>query len=670
MTEYRYKAFISYSHSDESWARWLHRSLEWYRVPKHIVGRDTARGPIPKRLAPIFRDREELASASDLGSVLENALASSQALIVICSPASARSRWVNEEIRFFKNLGRADEVYCLIVDGEPNADAGKGVECFPPALLEVSESDGASATVEPIAADVRPGGDGKQAAKLKLIAGLLGVGLDEIRQRENQRRQRRLIQIASGAVVGMLIATALATAAFMARAEAERQRVRAEQEAETASQTSEFLVSLFNVVDPSEARGNTVTAREILDRGAERIDRELVGQPAVRSNLLRTMGRVYSGLGLYAKSTELLESAVQSGRLADDSMGANDSKNLTALARALYLKGEYEAAEARAAEAARLASEQETPNEQLRDALIVQADLALQSEADARAEALFRQALVMDQALSPEPGTPRATILHGLGVSRFYQGDAAQATEQVAQALALREALLGEDHPETFEALNTLSFFAFAQSDLQESERLLRIALPRAQRVFGEVHPETSTYMNNLARVQLEQGAIEQAEQTLVAAVALDREFKDPMHDDFAFSLNNLALVRAIQARFDEAGALYTEALAVARKHQHDMEGSILANLADLQCQRGQAQEGAETARAARAALARVRAPDDWRFAHLASIEGACLQALAGNTESNEQLAAAYAQLADLRGPDWLFARLAQKRLEGTRGAP
>ena len=143
---FKYRAFISYSHSDERWARWLHRALETYRVPHHLVGRETEFGPVPERLAPVFRDREELATATNLGETLTRALRESAAQIVICSPAAARSRWVNEEILTFKRLGREDRIFCLIVSGEPGAStkpATAADECFPNALTRHVDADGA-----------------------------------------------------------------------------------------------------------------------------------------------------------------------------------------------------------------------------------------------------------------------------------------------------------------------------------------------------------------------------------------------------------------------------------------------------------------------------------------------------------------------------------------------
>ncbi len=224
----RYRAFISYSHRDARVAGWLHRSLESYRVPKLLRGSVGEFGTVPDRLQPIFRDREELASAGALGGRLQQALADSEALLVICSPDAACSRWVNEEILAFKRLGRSDRIYCLIVAGEPNA--GDASECFPPALRYEIEPDGqlGQRPAEPIAADIRPGMDGKVLVRLKLLAGLLGINLDQLRKREAQRRRRRMLAIIVASLTGMTIALALAGAAWIARNDAQRRQSQAE----------------------------------------------------------------------------------------------------------------------------------------------------------------------------------------------------------------------------------------------------------------------------------------------------------------------------------------------------------------------------------------------------------------------------------------------------------
>ena len=158
--EARYKAFISYSHRDDRWAGWLHRMLESYKPPKQLIGSVNEFGAVPARMAPVFRDREELPSATDLGALLNLSLEHSACQIIICSPAAARSHWVNEEILAFKRLGREHRIYCLIVDGEPNASEIPGrehEECFPPALRYKLGPDGelSDERSEPIAADAR-----------------------------------------------------------------------------------------------------------------------------------------------------------------------------------------------------------------------------------------------------------------------------------------------------------------------------------------------------------------------------------------------------------------------------------------------------------------------------------------------------------------------------------
>src|SRR3954452_7016193 len=110
MLEHRYRAFLCYSHRDSDWADWLHGAIESYPIPPRLVGIATNAGIIPARLAPIFRDREELPSAANLSAKVSDALAQSANLIVICSPHAAQSRWVNEEVKAFQRLGRSDRI--------------------------------------------------------------------------------------------------------------------------------------------------------------------------------------------------------------------------------------------------------------------------------------------------------------------------------------------------------------------------------------------------------------------------------------------------------------------------------------------------------------------------------------------------------------------------------
>ena len=225
MAGHRYRAYISYSHKDEHWAAWLHRALESYRVPRNLVGNKTNGGEIPSRIRPVFRDRDDLSSATDLQGTVKQALADSENLIVVCSPEAAASHWVGEEIRQFARLGRADRIFCIIVDGKP-AEDGSVSNCFSAALTEIGMK-------EPLAADVRKWADGKHVAKLKLIAGLLDIRLDELRQRELQRRRKRQ------AFVGMCIVAVLVLVVMTVFSQISEQHER-----EKAEQLATFIVDL------------------------------------------------------------------------------------------------------------------------------------------------------------------------------------------------------------------------------------------------------------------------------------------------------------------------------------------------------------------------------------------------------------------------------------------
>jgi len=233
-------AFISYSHKDAAWAAWLQRALERYPVPRRLVGRETAAGtPAPRRFRPVFRDRGDLAADPDLKRSVGRVLARCGFLIVVCSPAAAASPWVEDEIVEFKRLHGEARILPVIVAGEPNVADEANVaeengreadECFPRALRRQLDAAGeiGPATTEPVAADLRPGGDGRRGALLKLLAGMLGVGLDELIQRDSQRRVAQLTAITAGALAAALVMGALSLVAVAERNEAERRQAQAE----------------------------------------------------------------------------------------------------------------------------------------------------------------------------------------------------------------------------------------------------------------------------------------------------------------------------------------------------------------------------------------------------------------------------------------------------------
>jgi len=203
----RFTAFISYSHADEKFARRLHRKLELYHLPKHIG--DAGMAGQNGQLGKFFRDRDDLPATGDLSRTVREALAVSDALIVICSPSAKASRWVTREIELFRSLYPSRPVLPVLFSGTPET-------AFPEPLFEGRE---------PLAADFQPAGDGKRLGLLKLVSGLSGVPLDMLVQRDSQRRVKRLSFMTTGAMTGFLVMSALTITAYNSRNEARMQRI-------------------------------------------------------------------------------------------------------------------------------------------------------------------------------------------------------------------------------------------------------------------------------------------------------------------------------------------------------------------------------------------------------------------------------------------------------------
>ncbi|HEV3181559.1 MAG TPA: toll/interleukin-1 receptor domain-containing protein [Steroidobacteraceae bacterium] len=724
----KYRAFLSYSHRDAKWGAWLHKALESYRPPKPLIGTVTARGPVPKRLAPIFRDREELASATDLGTVIDEALSQSACQIVICSPSSARSKWVNEEILAFKRLGREDRIFCLIVDGEPNASddpAHAQEECFPQALRYKLAADGelSSVRTEPIAADARPGKDRRNNAKLKLIAGLLGVGFDALRQREQHRRQRQLFAIASGAIAGMVLTSGLATVALIARATAQRQTVIAKREAETARQTTSFLVDLFKISDPSEARGNSLTAREVLDKGAARVETQLARQPQIQATLMDTLGTVYMGLGLYGQAQPLLQSAVAKRQVLVPSEPTDLALSLRHLGDLQTLR----AANPEAENAYRRAiSLQKSLPPDKRDNLALACSLyGLGNELEnagrfAEAERTLRDALTLQQRLYTDTsvdcqgsqGHAKADIARTMQVLAWTinERDLNEAIPLMKSAVAIQRSVWGtEPYPDYADELNDLGLLLRYQGDYDGSEQLLRESQAMYRRLLGDKHPEIAMSLHNLALVLELKGDLGGANSSFRQALAMRRELLGDAHPDVAQTLSELA--RVIDSQGDVRGAIDAEreSLDIYRKlfpgdnpdvartmnvlgyflmesgdystaetylqgglqmrrrlfgDAHPEIASSLVGVAILQVGMHKYSDALASARAAGDMYTSALSASNWKTALAESVGGAALAGMGEYPEAEERLLHGYAVLSNNAAALPMYRKLARHYLE------
>ena len=253
-TDYRYDAFISYRHvePDRKWAKWLHKALETFKTPRPLVAKC-----IEPRIKRVFRDEEELPASADLSKEIDAALEQSRFLIVVCSPRTPSSQWVNQEVVRFREMGRHDKILALLIEGEPS-------ESFPRALCEIrteitdehGEVQEHIEDVEPLAADVRASRDEsegflKRMALLRFSAAILGCRFDDLRRREAERRKRRLVVGASALLAVAVALAGLSIFAFnqQARAEGEWRRAESERDAKSAA-----LERVLRLADSKRAR--------------------------------------------------------------------------------------------------------------------------------------------------------------------------------------------------------------------------------------------------------------------------------------------------------------------------------------------------------------------------------------------------------------------------------
>lgn len=241
-SDQKFHAFLSYSHADVRWAKWLHRSIERFQIAKDLQGRITQRGPVPNTLHPIFRDRDDFTTGHTLTEQTIEALDQSRSLILLCSPSVARSHNVNEEVRLFRWRHPDRLVIPVIINGKPGDPEQ---ECFPRSLVAAVAADG-SLTAEleaaPLAADLRDKADGKELGLAKIVSGLIGIPLDEVVRRAEREKRRQLRKWIIGLTVICAVMFILAAWAEVNRREAVEQRRVTQETLDRTSQLSNAMV--------------------------------------------------------------------------------------------------------------------------------------------------------------------------------------------------------------------------------------------------------------------------------------------------------------------------------------------------------------------------------------------------------------------------------------------
>lgn len=453
----RYHAFISYASADRQVGERFQRAIEHYRLPRPLRGSDHGFGPAPKRLTPLFRDRSDASAGRDLGVTLRTALERSDALVVLCSPVSARSKWVNEEIRTFKRLGRNARIFPVLIGGSSRRQhpelAPDGA--FPPALFERFDADGTLVPGEdatPLAPDLRENGDGLHYARLKVVAALTGIPLTLLtqRQQEAERRERLVVRWVAASMA--MLALLASVAALQAWRSAETARARLADAIEMASRRVDDAATYQDAYGVPSA-----VIRQLLT-GAERDFDQLIGARDARTPVLELQRARLSVLfsGLYGAvgdgGRELALARDGLAKIAGVRTTPSAWRPSTWLAR---FPAPAEVVDGRLAALERLG-------------------LALATSEDgfAAAGAVYEQGRRLAEAERHQDYTARFWSL--IGEHRYYAGDVEGALDAQSTAIATLDAAIAAGGDASTEARRDR---ALARSDL--AEMLLELERPR-----------------------------------------------------------------------------------------------------------------------------------------------------------------------------------------------
>jgi serine/threonine protein kinase len=357
------------------------------------------------------------------------------------------------------------------------------------------------------------------------------------------RRNRIAVAAAAVATLALVVGLAAATVGFVRAREEQR---KAESEAETARQVSRFLVDLFKISDPSEARGNSVTAREMLDKAAARMDTELADAPAVRATLMATMGDVYGQLGLYKESLPLAEQAV-------------------ALERA------------RGTDRARYA-----------DRLDQLGSLYSTLRRPLEAEPLHREALAIRRALVPRDDAAIAGTLKNIGAVYYVQ---TRFEPALATFLESKQLLDTVPHADAYQRGEITKYIAQLQHELgrvEEAIPLYREALAIFTDAFGRDHPAVAQTLGDLAIALKDRGRYDEAERAYLESLAVSRKVLGAKHPEVANLLSNLSVMYMDLGRFDDALANAQAGTDIYRAALGDDHGQT--NIARLNAARARVQ--------------------------------------------------------------------------------
>jgi serine/threonine-protein kinase len=450
------------------------------------------------------------------------------------------------------------------------------------------------------------------------------------------------------------------------------ERDTARRERNTAEQVSRFLIDLFQVSDPEKARGDTITAREILDRAATKITHDLRDQPDVEARLLETVGKVYENLGQYDTSRSVLEQALIVRRRFSGSQNLEVARSLKDLSELARRKRDFNAAEPMARESLEIRRKLLGPRDPDVGETLNTLGLILHQKGDlAGAEPLFRQALDMRDQLRLREHA-ETTVLSNLAGLLKDRGDYALAEPYMRECVEIRRKTLGPLHPRLALAVSKLGSILALQEKYAEAEPLFREAIAIREKVYGTSHTDVAGSLDLLGALMRERGELDEAERLHRRALGIAKSVSTKGCPGCTDTLTFLALVKVAQRRYPEAEALFRESLLTIRSTLppgHLALVDPLLGLGSLLIQTGRAGEAEPLLREAVEVRRKTLPIDHWQIPAAEVDLGNCFAALGRKAEAEALLTRSLAALESKRGARSREARHAQESLKQLKAA-
>jgi len=423
-----------------------------------------------------------------------------------------------------------------------------------------------------------------------------------------------------------------------------RERDRARAEARNAEQVATFLSEIFSVADPAESFGTDLTARELLERSARRVDRELAGQPRAQATLLGAIGGVYRGLGRYADATPYLERALELRRGRDGGTALDLAGAEYALAGLLAGTGAVQRAESLyRASLARRERELDADHPDRIRSLVGLGSLRASIGDEAGASEILGRAVSEARRGGDDDWEVLAEALAASADVGFSRGEFAASEQLYREVLQLRVARSGTDHPRTLRATVDLARVVAAEGDIRGADSLLSGAISLGKRVLGPEHPDIATWIGERATMRLEQGDYRLGDSLTEEMIALLRARLGPKHPQVGNAVRQLATTRYEEALYPAAERGIVEALSIHRSQfpeDHPDVRMDLNGLALINIDAGQADSGLRIVRRLQALVRRQLGNEHPEVLVYLNNEGTALRNLGRLAESDSVLRA------------------------------